>query len=59
MPTIGAVDVAGAQDTPLQIAELVEHEQRMVAGAAEMPIVGAAPKVGPPLESISSTTTRG
>jgi hypothetical protein len=42
VPTIGAVDVAGAQDTPLQIAELVEHEQRMVAGAAEMAVVGAA-----------------
>jgi hypothetical protein len=36
------VDVARAQGAPLQIARLVEHEQWMVAGAAEMPIVGAA-----------------
>ena len=34
--------VARAQGAPLQIAKLVEHEQWMVAGAAEMPIVGAA-----------------
>jgi len=36
------VHVARAQGAPLQIAELVEHEQRMITGAAEMPIVGAA-----------------
>jgi len=41
-PAIGAVDVAGPQDAPLQIAELVEHEQRVVARAAEMSVVGAA-----------------
>jgi len=36
------VNVAGAQGAPLQIAELVEHEQRVIAGAAEVPVVGAA-----------------
>src|SRR5215211_4930519 len=41
-PTLGGVDVAGPQGTPLQVAELVEHEERMVAGAAEVAIVGAA-----------------
>jgi hypothetical protein len=33
---------AVAQGAPLGIAELVEHEQRVVAGAAEMAVVGAA-----------------
>src|ERR1051325_10870633 len=41
-PVISAMDVAGPQRTPLDIAELVEHKQRMITGAAEMPIVGAA-----------------
>jgi hypothetical protein len=41
-PFGGAVHVARTQRTPLQIAKLVEHEQRVVAGAAEMAIVGAA-----------------
>ena len=41
-PAIGAVDIAGAQRTPLQIAKLVEHEQRMIAGAAEVTVVGRA-----------------
>ena len=36
------MDVARPQGAPLQIAELVEHEQRVIAGAAEMPVVGAA-----------------
>src|SRR4051812_28885054 len=41
-PALGGVGVAGPQGTPLQVAELVEHEERMVAGAAEVAIVGAA-----------------
>ena len=41
-PAIGAVDIAGEQRTSLQIAELVEHEQRMIAGAAEVTVVGGA-----------------
>ena len=41
-PAGGAVHVARAQGAPLQIAKLVEHEQRMITGAAEMPIIGAA-----------------
>ena len=41
-PAIGAVHVARPQGAPLDIAELVEHEQRVIAGAAEMPVVGAA-----------------
>jgi hypothetical protein len=41
-PFMGTVDVAGAQRTTLQVAELVEHEQRVIAGAAEMTVVGRA-----------------
>jgi len=41
-PAVGAVDVPRTQGTALHIAELVEHEKRVVAGAAEMPVVGAA-----------------
>ena len=41
-PTVGTVHVAGAQGAPFQIAELVENEQRVIAGATEMPVVGAA-----------------
>ncbi len=40
--TGGVVDVAGAQGTPFQIAELVEQEQGMVAGASEVSVVGRA-----------------
>jgi len=36
------VHVAGSQGAPLDIAELVEDEQRVVTGAAEMAVVGAA-----------------
>jgi hypothetical protein len=36
------VHVPGSQSTPLDIAKLVEHEQRVVAGTAEMAVVGAA-----------------
>jgi hypothetical protein len=41
-PAISAVHVARPQDAALDIAELVEHEQRVIAGAAEMAVVGAA-----------------
>src|SRR3954447_19323822 len=41
-PAVSAVDVAGPQHTPFDIAELIEHEQRMITGAAEMPVIGAA-----------------
>jgi hypothetical protein len=34
--------VARPQGTPLQIAKLVEHEERVIARAAEMAVVGAA-----------------
>src|SRR3954465_13692741 len=37
-PAIGAMDVARPQHTPLDIAELVEHEQRMITGAGKMAI---------------------
>src|SRR3979409_262834 len=33
VPSIGAVDVAGAKRTSFQATELVEHEERMIAGA--------------------------
>ena len=33
VPAVGAVDIATTQRTVLQIAELVEDEQRMIAGA--------------------------
>jgi hypothetical protein len=35
------VDVAGAQGAAFQIAKLVEHEQRMIAGALEMAVPDA------------------
>ena len=41
-PAVGAVDVAGAERTPFQIAELVEHEQGMIAGTPKMAVVGRA-----------------
>jgi hypothetical protein len=39
-PSIGAVDIARAQGAAFQITELIEHEQRVVAGAAEWPLQG-------------------
>ncbi len=36
------MDVSEPQGAPLQIAELVEHEHRVIAPAAEMAVVGAA-----------------
>ena len=38
-PAVSAINIAGAQRTPLKVTELVEQEQRMVAGAAEVIIV--------------------
>jgi hypothetical protein len=35
------MDVARPQGASLDIAELVEHEQRVIAGAAEMAVIGA------------------
>src|SRR3954464_15739814 len=39
-PAIRRVHVPGPQRTAFQVAELIEHEQRVVAGAAEMAVVG-------------------
>jgi hypothetical protein len=41
-PAVCAVHVAWPQGAALDIAELIEHEQRVITGAAEMAIVGAA-----------------
>ncbi len=41
-PILGAMHVAIAQQRPLHIAKLIEAKQRVVASAAEMPIVGSA-----------------
>jgi hypothetical protein len=41
-PTVGAVDVARPQQAALEIAELVEQEQRVVAGTAEVAVPGRA-----------------
>jgi hypothetical protein len=41
-PAVGGVHVARPQRAALQVAELVEHEERVVAGAAEVAVVGAA-----------------
>ena len=38
-PAVGAVDVAGAQGTPLQITTLVEQKQRVIASAAKVAVV--------------------
>ena len=42
MPIVGTVYVALAQQRPLKIAELVEAEQRMIAGAAKVAVVRRA-----------------
>ena len=42
VPVGGAVHVARPQGAALNIPELVEHEQRMIAGAAKVAVVGAA-----------------
>src|SRR5689334_11165283 len=41
-PAIGTMHVAWPQRTPLDIAELVEHEERVVAGAGEVAVIRAA-----------------
>src|SRR3984893_15296619 len=41
LPTIGAMNVPGTQRALLQIAELVEHKQRMITGAGIVPIPDA------------------
>src|SRR6516165_8002074 len=41
-PAVGTVHIAWPQSAALDIAELVEYEQRVIAGAAEMAVVGAA-----------------
>src|SRR3954449_8006664 len=41
-PAVSAVDVARPQDTAFDIAELVEHEQRVIAGTREMTVIGTA-----------------
>ena len=41
LPAIGAVDVAGTKLTAFQIAEMVEQEQRVVAGASEVAVPDA------------------
>src|SRR3954471_22419382 len=40
-PAVSTVDVARPQCASIDIAELVEHKQRMIAGTSEMPVVGA------------------
>lgn len=37
-PSVGAVHIAGAQSTPFELPKLVEHEQRVIAQAAEMAV---------------------
>src|SRR3954447_22044542 len=69
-PAIGTMDVTRSQRAPFDIAELVEHEQRVIAGAGEMAVIGAAfllpiepapaqAGVGLSLESMSSMTVLG
>ena len=41
VPAVGAVHVAGTQGAAFEITELVEHEQRMIAGAGVMPVPNA------------------
>ena len=40
LPAVRRMDVARAQRTAFEVAELVEHEQRMIAGTREMAVVG-------------------
>src|SRR3954453_10615858 len=37
-PAVSAVDVARPQCASLDVTELVEHKQRMIAGTSEMPV---------------------
>src|SRR3954447_25249416 len=41
-PAVGTIHVARPQGTPLDIAELIEHKQRVVTGTGKVAIVGAA-----------------
>src|ERR1700732_889001 len=41
VPAICTVDVAGTKRAPFEVAELIEHEQRMVAGAGIMAVPDA------------------
>src|SRR4051794_15707176 len=41
-PAVSTMDIARPQYASLDVAELIEHEQRMIAGTGEMPVVGAA-----------------
>jgi Enoyl-(Acyl carrier protein) reductase len=41
VPFVGAVNVAGTQSAAFQITELVEHEQRVIAGAGVMAVPDA------------------
>src|SRR5262249_23249574 len=41
VPAVSAVHVAGTQSTAFEVAKLVEHEQRMIAGAGVMPVPDA------------------
>ena len=41
-PVLGAMDVARSQETALQVAVLIEHEQRVIARAAEVAVPGRA-----------------
>jgi hypothetical protein len=56
---ISRMDVSGPQSAPLQIVELVDYEERVIAGAPEMAVVGAPFTVRRRSESMSSTMTRG
>ena len=42
VPSIGAVDLAGAQGAAFKMAELVEDEERVIAHAAEVTVPGGA-----------------
>src|SRR6202035_3835768 len=52
LPPVGAVNVARTQGAAFQIAKLVEHEQRMIAGA----VVVAVPASKIPLGGRRSCT---
>ena len=61
-PAVSTSDIAGTQTGPLQVAHMVEQEQQVITGAAEVAVVGRAfltPKVGLTLESMSRTTSFG
>src|SRR5215831_18257109 len=62
VPAVSAVHVAGTQSTAFEVAKLVEHEQRVIAGAGVMAVPDAHLLLavgGLTLESMSSTMPRG